>query len=117
MHERSLAKKILQQVEELLQEYPGQRIVSVELEVGPMSGVEPDLLLSALAEPVVSKLEGVSFSITEVPLRAACEQCHTEFAVNDYLFRCSHCSSADVIITQGDSVRILNAVMTVDSGS
>lgn len=117
MHERSLAKKILQQVEELLQEYPGQKIVSVELEVGPMSGVEPDLLLSAFAEPVVSKLEGVSFSITEVPLRASCEQCHTEFAVNDYLFRCSHCSSADVIITQGDSVRILNAVMTVESGS
>jgi|694.fasta_scaffold11749_5 hydrogenase nickel incorporation protein HypA/HybF len=117
MHERSLAKKILQQVEEILEEYPGQRILSVELEVGPMSGVEPDLLLSALAEPVVSKLEGISFSITEVPLRAACELCHTEFVVNDFLFRCSQCSSADVIITQGDSVRILNAVMTVETGS
>ena len=47
MHEQSLIKSLLTQVEQICRQHDSERVTEVRIEVGPLTGVEPLLLLSA----------------------------------------------------------------------
>jgi len=50
MHERSLVRSLIEQVVEEMQSRGIERIVSVQLQIGEFSGVEPALIELAFAE-------------------------------------------------------------------
>jgi len=112
MHERSIARSIFRQVQELAEEYPGKRVVAVEVEVGPLAGVEVSLLESALQEE--QPVDEVAFSIKTVMLEAQCEKCGNHFEVQNFTFVCPSCGCVDVQVTQGDAVRIISAHLELD---
>ena len=47
MHEESLVRSLLEQVRRLVREHAAETVERIEVEVGPLSGVELDLLRSA----------------------------------------------------------------------
>ena len=47
MHEESLIRSLLRQVDQLKQIHQGLEVEEIEVEVGPLSGVEPLLLKDA----------------------------------------------------------------------
>ena len=47
MHEESLMRSLLKQVEQLAQQHQAISVEEIEVEIGPLSGVEPLLLSSA----------------------------------------------------------------------
>jgi hydrogenase nickel incorporation protein HypA/HybF len=112
MHERSIARSICRQVQELAVEYPGKRVVAVDVEVGPLAGVEVALLESALQEEQSD--DAVAFSIKSVTLEAACEECGKHFDVQNFTFVCPACGCVDVQVTQGDAVRIISAHLELE---
>jgi hydrogenase nickel incorporation protein HypA/HybF len=111
MHERSLARNILREIDVLRQEYPQRRVTAVELEVGLMSGVETVLLASALDDEQNPTQPKMDFKIQSVPLLAHCDQCSKSFEIESFVFACTNCGSQQIEITQGESVRILTITL------
>jgi Zn finger protein HypA/HybF involved in hydrogenase expression len=92
-------------------EYPSQRIVSVALEVGMMSGVEAELLASALKEEQQNHDSTIEYRIDMVPLQAECRVCLESFDLDGFSFICSKCGTSEIEVTRGDSVQILSVTL------
>ena len=76
MHEHSLVRALLRQVEKIAAEHPGSQIISVRVRIGEFSGVEPDLLSSAYDDLVQdTPLQDAALNLERVPLEGLCDQC------------------------------------------
>lgn len=108
MHEQSLVRALLKQVEAVRLEHDGRTVSEVRVEMGPLSGVEP-LLLAAAFEQLVSQsaAAGATLVIDEVPLLAECASCSREFEVQDFVFRCPACGGS-VRVTRGDEFQLVS---------
>ncbi len=112
MHEQSLVKTLLEQVERIRRGHAAARISEVRVEVGPLSGVEPLLLASAFEQLAPgSTAAGARLVIDEVTLRAQCESCGCRFEVQDFFFRCPQCSG-NVRVTRGDAFLLVSVSLS-----
>lgn len=112
MHETSLVRSLLNQVERLRETHGGSSVRQIEVEIGPLSGVEPLLVREAfdrLAEafPCVD----AELVIHEVSLRACCRDCRAEFTLQSFRFECPKCASRSIRVTHGDEFRLLNVTL------
>ena len=106
MHELSLVRSLLRQVEQVRAEHGGLTVETILIEVGPLSGVEPLLVESAFQQiQAECGLPQASLVVAEVPLTALCEHCG-EVAVDPVRIDCPSCGNRDVRIVGGDSVRL-----------
>lgn len=101
MHERSLAKTILEQAQELGRRHGGA-VRAVRLLVGALSGVEPALLQLALQE--ITSETDIAFECREVPLTLRCRTCSRPSSRPEVRFQCPHCGSREVDVTGGEAV-------------
>lgn len=109
MHEMSLVRALLEQVDRVRRDHPRAELTAVRVEVGPLTGVEPLLLRSAFEQATSQRYEApVELLIDEVPLQAHCEACQQSFEIQDFEFRCRRCRSADVRIVGGDTLQLVN---------
>lgn len=107
MHEMSILRALLDQVERVRCDHPEGLLTSIHVQVGPLSGVEPLLLVSAFAQVAAQNFENeVEFVVEEVPLQGYCERCNQSTEIQDYRFRCGHCDSTEVRIQSGDTVQL-----------
>lgn len=118
MHETSLVRSLLSQVANILHDYPGSRVESIRVEIGPLSGVEPLLVSSAFDRLVESTpSRGASLCIEHIDLAARCRDCDVEFVVDQFAFVCPDCASNRVTILRGDEFRLLDVTIERDSSS
>ena len=105
MHERTLVRALLRQVEALAAEHPTGRVRVVRVRIGEFSGVEPELIRSAFDDLVDgSTICGAELDVEQVPLTAACQQCGRQFAVERFRFACPICDSSRLTIQSGEEV-------------
>ena len=103
MHESSLVRSLLKQVERLCEQHGGTAIEQIEVEIGPLSGVEPLLVREAFdILSIQTGCAGSGLLIQEVPLKARCHDCQAEFELLSFVFACSGCLSHSIQITSGD---------------
>jgi hydrogenase nickel incorporation protein HypA/HybF len=109
MHEASLAQRILRQVEQIESDHPGMAALAVQVEVGPLSGVEPILLVSAFTQIVQeSPRRELALTVCEVALTITCQSCHTDSDLENFQFVCPRCGSQQVRVSRGDGVQLLH---------
>ena len=108
MHEQSLVNALLRQVEQVRRQHGGGRVTEVRVELGPLAGVEPLLLVSAFEQlaPGTSAAEA-TLVIDEVALTAECTSCLCEFEVKDFDFRCPGCGG-NVRVIRGDAFQLVS---------
>lgn len=112
MHERSLVRALLRQVEGLSAEYPTSRVVQVRVRVGEFSGVEPDLLAMAYDDLVgETPFSGAELAMDRVPLEATCDDCGCSFRIERYKFQCSTCGSRRLSVQGGEELLLESVVM------
>ena len=94
MHELSIAMSIVDLATEQAEQM-NARVVSVRLQLGPLSGVVKDALLAAW--PLAAEttpLEGAHLLIEETPVTAWCPQCRRKQTIESIqLLRCPACQS------------------------
>jgi hydrogenase nickel incorporation protein HypA/HybF len=96
----------------MLVQHGGTAVEEIEVEVGPLSGVEPVLLQEAFERLAPnSASRGAALKIREVPLEAVCESCQGAFVVESYCFHCPNCGSTSVRTTRGDEYRLLKVTI------
>jgi hydrogenase nickel incorporation protein HypA/HybF len=112
MHEQSLVRSLLNQARQIAVEHGSDTVTEIEVEIGPLSGVEPSLVESAFAllQPG-SCAEGGKLTIHQVPLRIRCESCELESDLQGFRFRCPACESGSVRVLRGDAFRLLSVTV------
>ena len=118
MHEESLMRSLLRQVDELARHHNAVAVEEIEVEIGPLSGVEPLLIKEAfqrLKETI--SWPGLQLCVQQVALEVLCNDCDRESQLLDFRFVCVHCGSTSLQIIRGDSFRLLNVKVKVEHQS
>jgi hydrogenase nickel incorporation protein HypA/HybF len=112
LHETSIVKTLLKQVDEVVQQNDAHAVRKVSVEIGPLSGVETELVRSAFAQLAPQTTSAnAKLEIVEIGLQIRCRHCQTESEINDFVFRCPDCGSGEVQVTDGDCVRLQSVTL------
>ncbi len=110
MHELSIAMEILDIVAKTASEHGFDRIKSVRLRVGDISGVEVDsLTFSFDAIKGDRKLTvDAELVVERVPLKVHCRTCDGEFTGEGQYLTCPSCNGFDTEMLQGDELSVVD---------
>jgi hydrogenase nickel incorporation protein HypA/HybF len=115
MHELSLIANLFEIMEEKAAEKNARKITHVVLQVGKLSGVVPELLITAFdmykKDTIAS--EG-KLEIKEVPLKILCRDCKTEVVKDDFVFICAKCGSSNLKTLSGMELYLEKMELEVD---
>jgi hydrogenase nickel incorporation protein HypA/HybF len=105
MHELSVARDILTQIEQLKEDRGLSRIKGVGLTVGKLSSINVEALTEALSVTTMNtSLEGARFVIEEVSPQVQCTACGEAFEFGR--MRCPRCDGLDKEIVHGQELAI-----------
>ena len=108
MHEMSICQGLMDQVERIAAEQNASQVDSISLSIGPLSGVEPDLLKRAYEVARLQTVaENAELEIQTGPIVVECRSCGAsgEAQVNRLL--CPSCGDWQVNLVQGDELLLL----------
>jgi hydrogenase nickel incorporation protein HypA/HybF len=111
MHERSLVRALLRQVQQVADENSAGRVRSIRVRIGEFSGVEPELLASAFNDLVQdTPFCGATLDLERVVLEGRCEQCGRQFRIERFNFQCDRCGSVRLALRGGEEL-LLESIM------
>lgn len=107
MHEMSLCEGVLQVLEDNARSQGFERVKTVWLEIGGLSGVEIDAMRFSFDAVMRGSLaDQARLEIIELPGQAWCLQCAKTVAVNQRFDACPDCGSYQLQVTGGEEMRI-----------
>lgn len=108
MHELAICQALINQIESIAAERNASRAVSIVIGMGPLSGVEAQLLEHAY--PVASAgsvAEGAELVIERLPVRVRCSQCGRESGALANKLLCKHCGDWRTTLVSGDELMLM----------
>ena len=105
MHELSVCNALLLQVERIALEHHATKVTSIVLRVGPLSGVEPDLLRRAYPLAAAGSVaEDAQLEIQSADVVVHCSQCGDESTVRPNRLLCGQCGDFRTRLVSGDEM-------------
>jgi len=102
VHELSLCQNLIDQLNALVRQHGALAVSRVEVQAGPLSGVEPQLLETAFLMAREGTVAANAELFIESPApRVACPDCGTESTVTANNLTCPQCGSVDTTLTGG----------------
>jgi len=112
MHERSLVRALLRQVQQIADGDSASRVVSIHVRIGEFCGVEPELLASAYSDLVAhTPLRGAALDLVRVPLEGICDLCGSRFRIERFNFQCDQCGSLNLTLQGGEEMLLESVTM------
>ncbi|MDR3514660.1 MAG: hydrogenase maturation nickel metallochaperone HypA [Azospirillaceae bacterium] len=108
MHEMALCQRIIEIVDETARSQGFSRIVSVRLEIGALSSVEPEAI--AFGFDVASRntaAEGCRLRIDRPPGQAYCIDCGDSTVIASRSDPCPRCGGYQLLVTGGEELRVM----------
>jgi hydrogenase nickel incorporation protein HypA/HybF len=105
MHELAVCQALIEQVERIARQKSARQVVSIELSIGRLSGVEPKLLEHAY--PVASagtRAANARLVIHTVEPRVRCRNCGSETTVEPNRVLCGACQGWQVDVVAGEEM-------------
>jgi len=107
MHELSIAVSIVEICVEEAQKAGAGKVTRVEVEIGSLSGVEPEALAFSWDVATQSTLvEGAPLEIIQAQATARCRSCGHEFPVENFFSPCPHCLEFGYEVFKGKELQI-----------
>ncbi len=107
MHEMSLAEGMLQVIEDHARREGFSRVTQVRLEIGRLSGVEPESLRFCFDAVTRGSLaEGADLEILLAPGRAWCFACAQAVEIAEDIAACPRCGGVELQVQGGNEMRI-----------
>lgn len=105
MHELSVCLSVLEQVRTIARERGAARATRVEVTVGPLSGVECDLLRNAWPLAVAGSIAaGAELVVEESPIVVHCDSCDTDSRTAPNRLACPACNGLGTTVVSGDEM-------------
>lgn len=105
MHELSLCQGMLPQIERIAHEHRAAAVTRITVQIGPLSGVEPQLLAQAF--PIASAgtvAEGATLITESLPIRVHCSRCGAESEARANRLLCGACGHWQTRLISGDEM-------------
>lgn len=114
MHELSVCQGLMRQVEQVARDNNATAVTRIQLKVGPLSGVEPDLLRHAYRIARQGTLaEDAELAMETGPARVRCRECGSSGEVPPNRLVCPHCGDWRVQVTEGEELMLLSLELDV----
>jgi hydrogenase nickel incorporation protein HypA/HybF len=112
MHEMSYVSRFVNLALDIVKENQLTSVSELQVEVGAMTGVVPELMEKCYREAVAGTvLEGATLTMTPKAVTALCDDCGTTYEPNrDNDYCCPNCKSHKSQITGGRSVVLENVI-------
>jgi hydrogenase nickel incorporation protein HypA/HybF len=105
MHELSVCLSLLREVERIARENNAGRVTLIAVTVGPLSGVEPDLLRNAYPLAVAGTIaEDAELQIDVADIVVICSQCGAESPAKPNRLLCGECGDFRTNLVSGDEM-------------
>jgi hydrogenase nickel incorporation protein HypA/HybF len=105
MHELSICSALIDQLQAIARERHADCVLSVVVRIGPLAGVEPQLLRHAYSLASAGTLaEGSDLRIESSPVRVRCAQCGAESEVESNRLTCPGCGDWRTEVLQGEEL-------------
>jgi hydrogenase nickel incorporation protein HypA/HybF len=115
MHEFSVARALITELRRIVADQGGGSVTAVELDISPLSGIEPLQLAEAFRIVTAEgELSQTALHLNEVLLQAFCKSCGRQFEIPDFQFSCPHCGDHNLLIDRGDGVIIRTLTIADD---
>lgn len=115
MHELSICQALIDQVEQIARAHQAVRVLQIRIGVGPLSGVEPDLLEQAFSIARAGSLAAdAQLVIARLPIRVRCRHCGQLTDAQPANLVCGHCGDWQTQLVSGDEM-LLSQVELVRS--
>jgi hydrogenase nickel incorporation protein HypA/HybF len=118
MHELAICQSLLSQVETIAQQRDAVSVSAIVISMGPLSGVETQLLQQAY--PIASAgtvAEGAELIIEYSPLLVRCSQCGSESEVLPNKMLCKQCGDWRTTLLSGDELMLMRVELEQASRS
>ncbi len=107
MHEMSIAQSVLDIILQESQTHKVNRVLSVALRVGELSAVETESLKFCFELITKGTLaEGARLEIERVQVTCRCQDCGSDFSVEELVFSCPACQGPRVEMLSGRELSI-----------
>ena len=109
MHELAICQSLMDQVETIAQERNAQCVISIVVAMGPLSGVEAQLLKNAY--PIASAgtiAEDAELVIEHLPVKVRCTQCGSESNALPNKLICKQCGDWRTTLISGDELMLMS---------
>ena len=107
MHEMSLCEGVLQILEEKAFSHGFSKVKTVWLEIGRLSGVDPDAMRFSFEVVCRGTLaDQARLEIIEVPGKAWCMMCEKTVNIDERYDACPECGGYPLRVTGGDEMRV-----------
>jgi hydrogenase nickel incorporation protein HypA/HybF len=104
MHEMSITQGIIDICE---QHAGGRRVLSLDVEIGELSGVVPEAIefcFEACSQGTL--LEGARLNIMRIPGRGRCQDCGCDTPLASLFGACTRCGGYRVTMEAGEEMRV-----------
>ena len=99
----------MDQVDEIAQREQAERVTLIKLQIGPLSGVEPQLLKDAFPIAAAGSVaESAALEIDSQPVRVRCLSCGGESEATPNKLVCRHCGDFRTQLISGDEMLLLS---------
>jgi len=112
MHELALCQALMSQVETLARDNQATKVITITLGLGPLSGVEEQLLKNAY--PIASAgtvADGAELKIISTAVRVKCSACGKESKAQANHLVCGHCDDWHTELISGDELLLIRVEM------
>ncbi|MGB5492147.1 MAG: hydrogenase maturation nickel metallochaperone HypA [Woeseiaceae bacterium] len=108
MHELSVCLSLMQQVENIARERDASRVTKIVLAIGPLSGVEAELLRHAYPMAAAGSIaENAELVMETSPIVVRCSQCDVETTVAPNKLLCGSCGDFRTRVVSGDELTLM----------
>jgi len=107
MHELSICQALIDRVTLIANEQNARQVFSVRVAVGPLSGVEPQLLQQAYPIAAAGSIAAESeLELESLPIRVLCSSCKQESDALPNRLVCGHCGDWQTTLVSGDELML-----------
>jgi hydrogenase nickel incorporation protein HypA/HybF len=107
VHELSLCQALLQEVATIATRHRATAVERISVEVGRLSGVEPELLLRAFEVARVGSCSARAvLSLTVLEITVRCADCGATSRAQPNCLLCAACGSFRTRVLEGDELRL-----------
>jgi hydrogenase nickel incorporation protein HypA/HybF len=109
MHELAICQSLMDQVESIAREREAQSVTSIVIGMGPLAGVEVQLLKNAY--PIASAgtvAEDAELVIEMLPIKVRCSQCGSETDALPNKLTCKQCGDWRTTLISGDEMMLMS---------
>lgn len=118
MHELSVCLALMQQVEGIADARHAKRVSRITVSIGPLSGVEPDLLRHAYPLAAAGTIaENAELVLETAELVVRCSQCGSETTVTPNRLLCGACGDFRTQLLSGDELTLMRVELDRIEGS